>query len=410
MKPFFGKQETQSDEIAKIPQSCASCGLHKAAKNPRMKPWGKFGKRIMIIGEAPTKKDNNRGKCWTGEQGELLKHIFKKNGIHVFRDCITTYACICPVPKNHRPEDKEIMCCRKKVMRAIKEYKPELIFLVGTVAVASVIGKSWKKGLGGMERWRGFCIPDREHKAWLCPIYSPKYTETRDIWKPVNLAEVILEKDVKRALTKLGKPIIFEDEKKSITYIESDKHFKSILPRLHAADLMSFDYESTGLKPQAKGHKITNTAACIGMKECYSWMNNKYRNLLFKGVLESMTVRKSAHNLSFEDMWSRVILNAQVQNWYWCTMNTAHILDNRKGIASLKFQAYINYGVADYDSHVNPFLQSGDDDGANSFNQIEKYIKQYGERPILTYCGLDAIYGYHLTITQRKIIEHHSVR
>ena len=405
MRPFFTKEQTKSDKITKIPQSCASCGLSKKAKHGRMKPWGKFGKKILIVGEAPTRKDDRMQKAWTGSQGDLIKSYFKKAGVHLFRDTMTTYACLCPIPKDKKPEEKELSCCRKRVFKLIKKIKPKLIFLVGSAAVQSVIGKSWKKGLGGMERWRGFTIPDRELKIWLCPIFSPKYVETRDIWKKVNLAEVIWLQDIKRALGKIDEKIKFTDEKKYITFIESDKHFKSILPRLLRADLMSFDYESTGLKPHAKGHQITNTAATIGPKECYSWMNNEYRNRLFKKVLESKRVKKSAHNLAFEDSWSTEILKAEIQNWFWDTMVTAHILDNRKGISGLKFQTYVNFGVADYDSHVSPYLKSGDENGANTMNDILRFIKQYGEEPIKTYCGLDSIYGYGLTLLQMELVK-----
>lgn len=407
MKPFFNKGQTASDIITKIPLTCASCGLFKKARNGRAKPWGKFGKKILIIGEAPSKKDDRAKKAWSDSNGDYLKWVFKKNGIHLFRDALTSYASICPIPKDAKPDEKEIGCCRKHIIKLIRKLKPKMIFLVGAAAVRSVIGKSWKKGLGGMERWRGFTIPDREHKAWICPIFSPKYVSRREDRRGRNLAEVIWLQDVKRAMLKYDKPIVFEDETKYITYIESDKHFKSIMPRLLAADLASFDYEGTGLKPHAKGHQITNTACCIGLKECYSWENNRYRDMLFKQFLESR-VKKSAHNLAFENMWSLVILKAVVRGWYWDSMINAHILDNRKTISGLKFQTFVNFGVVDYDSHISPFLQSGDENGANSFNTILKFIKQYGIQQLLTYCGLDAIYGYYLTLLQIQIIKEQS--
>jgi len=405
MKPFFDKKDVKSDQITKIPLSCASCGLSKKAKVGRIKPWGKFGKRILIIGEAPTKKEDRARKPWQGGKGELIKDIFKQVGINLYQDALTTFAVTCPIPKDSKPEEKEVMCCRKNVKKIIKEYKPKLVFLVGAAAIQSVIGANWKKGLGGMERWRGWVIPDRNFDTWICPIFSPKYVETRDIYKKINLAEVVWLLDIKAGLAKLNTSIKYTDEKKYITYIESDKHFRSIYPRLMKADLMSFDYEGTGLKPHKKGHVITNTSACIGEKECYSWMNNGYRNKLFKRVLENPNVKKSAHNLSFENMWSLIILKAKVANWYWDTMVNAHILDNRKGVNGLKFQTYVNFGVSDYDSHVSPFLQSGDEFGANSFNDILRYIKNYGEKSILTYCGLDSIYGFGLTLLQMEMMK-----
>lgn len=405
MKPFFTKEQTKSEVITKIPLSCASCGLSKKAKKGRIPPWGKFGKKILLISDAPSQVDDRRQKSWSDDQGDALKDVFKKAGINLFRDTMTTYACICPIPKDKAPEEKEILCCRRKVLALIKREKPKLIFLLGHGAVQSIIGRSWKKGLGTMERWRGFIIPDQEHGTWICPISHPRYIETRDIWKKFNLAEVIWLQDIKRALTKLDEKVIIRDDTQAIVHIKSDKQFKKIIPILLKSQMISFDYETTGLKPHAKGHVITTTSACVSPTLSFSWMNNPYRDRLFKTVLESEKVKKSVHNLSFEDSWSYAIIGALVQNWFWDSMLNAHIIDNRKGITGLKFQTYVNFGVADYDSQINPFLQSDTDiDGANSFNHILKFIKQYGAFPVRQYCGLDSLYGYRLTLLQMDLI------
>lgn len=399
MRAFFTPDQTQSDKISKTPQSCASCGLFKKATNGRMKPWGKFGKKILIVGDAPSRRDDRKKKAWSDSDGDYLKWAFKKNGIHLFRDTITTYACQCPIPKDARPEENEVFCCRRRLMKQIKKLKPKMIFLVGSAAVKAVIGKSWKKGLGGMERWRGWNIPDREHGAWIHPIFTPKYTESREDRQGRNLAEIIWLKDIKEGLKKLDSKIIWTDEREYITHVKSDKHFREVVKRLLLADMMCFDYEGTGLKPHKKGHKITHTSAAISTKECYSWANNPYRDKFFKKVLESK-VKKIAHNISFENVWSLVILKAIVRNWFWDTMVNAHLLDGRKAISGLKFQTYVNFGVADYDSLISPYLQSDDEYGANSFNTIERFIRQYGNHPVREYCGLDSLYGFGLALLQ----------
>lgn len=403
MKKFFTKEQTKSDVISKIPQSCASCGLSKKAKNGRIKPWGKFKKKILIIGEAPTKREDYKKQPWSDATGDYIKWAFKQNGIHLYKDCLTTYACCCPIPKEAKPEDNEIFCCRRKVLRVIKQNKPKMIFLIGSAAVHSVIGKSWKKGLGGIDRWRGFTIPDREHLSWICPIFSPKYVERKEDRNGRNLAEIIWLNDIKYALKKLKRPIVFTDEKKYIIHVTSDKQFKKVVKKLIASKYMCFDYEGTGLKPHQKGHKITTVSAAVSTKECYSWNNTPVRAQLFKKVLESK-VKKIAHNISFEKIWSLVLLKAIVKNWYWDTMINAHLIDNRKGIVGLKFQTYVNFGVSDYDSLINPYLSSADEQGANSFNQIERFIKIYGNKPVREYCGLDSLYDFGLFLLQKEII------
>lgn len=400
MKGFFNKKDLQSDKITTTPISCASCGLYKNCKNPKIPPYGKFKKKILLIGDKPDRTDDRKNKPFQGKDSRVLKHVLKQLNIDIFRDCLATFAVNCFTKKI---KGNQISCCRPKLLQTIEEHKPKLIILLGYGTLISVIGKNWKKKLGGLDRWRGFQIPDRNYKAWICPVFSPGFVNQskEDIG---NLAKVIWKQDLKKAIECLNKKIEFQDESKYITYIESNKHFKAIWPRLMNADIMSFDYEGTGLKPHAKGHIITNTSACIGEKECYSWMNNAYKDKLFKKVLQNPGIKKTAHNISFENLWSFVLLKAIVANWYWCSMNTAHILDNRRGISGLKFQTYINFGVSDYDSLISDYLISPKDLGANAFNKILKFFKEHDGRGALKYCGLDSIYGYKLTLKQMELI------
>lgn len=323
-------------------------------------------------------------------------------GFDLFRDGLSTNTCICRPPKNRTPKPNEIDCCRVKLLQVIKEHKPNVIILLGGTAVESIIGRSWKKGLGGITKWRGWAIPDREHKAWICPVYHPSFVARKQEKNGDNLARVIWENDLKKALSYINEKVPIFNEEKDITYIESNSHFKSIFQRIMRAELMEIDYETTGLKPHAKGHKITNLGVAIDEKECYSWVNNPYRAKLFAKVLANPRIKKMAHNVPFENMWSKIIFKTDVKNWYWDSLVNAHILDNRKGVGGLKFQTYVNFGVADYDSHISSYLRSPDKAGANAFNNIEKFFAKYGERDALKYCGLDNIFGFKLSIKQMK--------
>ena len=77
-------------------------------------------------------------------------------------------------------------------------------------------------------------------------------------------------------------------------------------------------------------------------------------------------------------------------------MIAAHVGDNRSLITSLKFQTYINFGVADYDSHIESFLKGRDSKNANSINRIEELDIQ----ELLHYNGLDSLFGYLLAEKQ----------
>ena len=76
-------------------------------------------------------------------------------------------------------------------------------------------------------------------------------------------------------------------------------------------------------------------------------------------------------------------------------MQATHIIDNRKGITGLKFQAYIHFGQQDYSSHLDKFLKEGGEEG---FNDIEKAPKE----ELLHYCGMDSLLQYRLAKLQME--------
>ena len=76
-------------------------------------------------------------------------------------------------------------------------------------------------------------------------------------------------------------------------------------------------------------------------------------------------------------------------------MTDAHVLDKRRGITGLKFQAFVNFGVGDYDRTVSPYLKG---EGGNGRNRVT-------EAPLnklLLYCGMDALLAFKLAEKQRE--------
>jgi len=84
-------------------------------------------------------------------------------------------------------------------------------------------------------------------------------------------------------------------------------------------------------------------------------------------------------------------------------MIVAHLLDNRGGITGLKKQAYLNFGVSDYSSHLGEYLKSDKKKyGANGINNIFDFINDYGHEELLKYNAYDSIYTYKLAKKQQE--------
>ena len=89
------------------------------------------------------------------------------------------------------------------------------------------------------------------------------------------------------------------------------------------------------------------------------------------------------------------MLGHPVRNWVWDTMLSAHHLDNRPGITSVKYQAFVRLGQEPWDTHIKPMLQSTDERGLNRVNEIPM-------RDLLLYCGMDSLIEYKLAELQKK--------
>jgi hypothetical protein len=108
-------------------------------------------------------------------------------------------------------------------------------------------------------------------------------------------------------------------------------------------------------------------------------------------------LKKIASNFKFEETWSRVFFQTRVRNWYHDTMLAAHVLDNRSSITSIKFQAFVRYGLGNYDQQVAPYLESGDKN-ANAFNRIHEIEDSPS---LLKYCGYDSFLEWLMARDQR---------
>lgn len=394
---FFTEAETAAKPPIR-PAGCGACRLHKECRSPRMSAQGKGGRGILIVTDAPSAADDRQGSLFCGDAGIFLQKKMKLLGVDLDRDCVVVPAISCH-PGDRAPSSDEVGYCRSRVWKEIEEFRPELIILLGNSAVQAFLGDRWQKGLGGqettvIEKWRGWAIPDREVQAWVCPIFHPQFVLEEQEKNPA--AAVIFQNDLATALKMLDTPFPGgEREEDCVTIIEDPAKLHSKLQGLlEWPDIIAFDYETTGLKPHAPGHKIFTCAIATGEWNAFAFVvpeGGKLRSLLRK-IMMDPSIPKIAHNIKYEDNWSHELLGP-VDGWVWDTMLASHVLDNRPGITGLKFQAYVNFGVLDYSSHIEPFLQAP---GSNDLNRVEEAPR----RDLLIYNGVDAMLTYRLAMKQ----------
>ena len=395
MSGFWTKKETRS--IARKDgktYSCISCQLYKNCEHPKLEAEGRFNKKILNVFPYPSTLEDQRGRFI----GDLtLKKMFHSKGISLEQDCLNTYAMKCaPVDKDEEKLNYEMDCCRIHLMRLIKKHKPKVINLFGKHALYALLGNRWKGGLDSIDKWRGFVIPDQDMKCWIAPFYSLDYLKEKEYLMPLFKMDIHRMVIAKSEEFPIYKP-------PNITVLKSLKPLKKI-----NGGVIAFDYETTGLKPHAKGHRIVCASVAVNEDDVFVFMmpKNKEDRKPFVSLLKNPNVKKMAHNMKFEQSWSIIRLGTKVNKWHWDSMIAAHILDNRTGITGLKFQTYVQFGVMDYSSEVSPHLKGKEKKNANSMNKLMKFVsKPKGREMVLEYCALDSIFEYRLAVLQQEMIK-----
>lgn len=398
---FFTKKETASvSRPDGKTYSCVSCGRYKNCISARMKPYGNFKKGILNIGEYPSKFDDKACMPFQDKAGKFLQRTYKKLGIDLFEDCLSTTAVQCY--SDTEPTNYEIDCCRRRILQLIKEHQPKVIVLFGMIAVYSVIGHRWKKDLGGITKWRGWTIPDQDLQTWICPVFTPDFVLENDM----GAEETIWKNDLKQV-----KELLWEDANttyKFPIYKEPEIEIIEDLSVLSAIkNTFAFDYETTGLKPHAQGHKIVCCAVADTEDHAYVFMIPKTKKELqpLIDLLEDENIGKVAQNMKFEKTWTEVRLRTEVKHFVWDTMLASHLLDNRTGVTGLAFQTYINFGVIDFKDDTDAYLKPKIENSANDFNQIMNLlIIPNGKNTLLKRCALDAVFELRLANKQRELI------
>lgn len=398
MSGFFKNSEvvSKSKKVRKSTALCGKCNLQKTCITPKMKPYGNNRKKILILSEAPNAFDDKAGVPLSSSTGMQLKRKMRRLfDIDVYEDCIVHHAVNCKKKDGKSPNANEVGFCRPYVLSTIEKYKPKLIILLGEQSVRSVIGGRWKKDLGTITKWRGWAIPDRDFKCWIVPTFQPSYVN-REKTPPV--AELVFEKDLTTAINLLDKPLpdyVYSDEEERVQILKHPEQINNYLDGLIHGDttLTAFDYEATGRKPHKEGHQIISAAISESPFHAVAFRMFPEVKRKFKRYLECAHIKKIVHNLNYEKMWSKVILDADLNGTFMDTMNMTHVLDNRSGITSLKFQSYVNFGICDYDSHLSQYMKA---ERGNDFNDLlSAPIKE-----VLMYNGLDAMLTFRLCVTQ----------
>ena len=398
MRGFFAGSTLVQDapQLAQhtIAPACGECGLYRTCKSPKMPVYGKGQKGVMLVGEAPGEQEDDRGIPFIGKAGQRLRASLQSIGIDIKQDCWVTNACICRPPGNKTPDDVKVDSCRPNLLRAIEELQPKVIVLLGGSACRSLISYSWKENPGPILRWTGFQIPSQRPNAWICPTYHPSYLMRQNS----ELMDRSFDKHLEAAFQLEDRPWKQVPEWASQVEIllDTKQAVRRIRDFVKAKHTTAVDYEANALKPEYTGFKILSCALSSRKLGTISFLWNEETATAMSDFWFDPKIPKEASNLKYEDRLTRFYYGRRPRGWFWDTMLAAHHLDCRRGITSVKFQAYVLLGVGGYNDHIEPFLQSSK---GKKINEAELEIEP---SQLLQYGGEDALYEDLVAIEQVK--------
>ena len=176
-------------EIAEKVRKCTRCSLYATATNA-VPGEGDPKADLVCVGEAPGAKEDETGRPFVGQAGQLLTKILA--AIDLTREQVF----ICNVlkhrpPGNRNPLPEEVEACSPYLIRQLELIKPKVIVAFGTFAAQTLLQTKTPLGQlrGLVHRYHGIPLIVTYHPAAL--LRNPAWK--RPTWQDVKLARRILD-------------------------------------------------------------------------------------------------------------------------------------------------------------------------------------------------------------------------
>jgi DNA polymerase len=189
---MMNNTNVSNDSLEKIASEvigCPLCKLSRTRKNA-VPGEGQLASKIMFIGEAPGKNEDEQGKPFVGPAGRLLNQALEKAGIKR-ADIFITNVVKCRPPGNRVPENDECSACRQYLDRQISLIMPKIICILGSTAYSSILGgKSITKNRGK--------VMERNGQKYFLTIHPAAAIYNKNLRSLLNNDLFKLSKEIKK--------------------------------------------------------------------------------------------------------------------------------------------------------------------------------------------------------------------
>ena len=164
------------DNWEELEESIIDCNKCKLCQRRTNIVFGVGNKkaRIMFIGEGPGADEDRQGEPFVGKAGKLMNLAFQTLGIKREEVYIGNIVK-CRPPENRDPQEDEVQACINYLRNQVMLVKPEVIVLLGRIALQNILGKEYKittargkwidkKGIHYMPTWHPAALLRDENK------------------------------------------------------------------------------------------------------------------------------------------------------------------------------------------------------------------------------------------------------
>ena len=147
---------------------CQRCDLAKERQNVVVSRGNPVA-RLMVIGEAPGADEDAQGRPFVGRSGRLLDACLAEVGLDQADDAYICNLIKCRPPGNRRPTPAELKACRPWLDRQILEINPEILFILGATATATLLEcrTPISRLRGHWTEWQGRSVMTSFHPSYL---------------------------------------------------------------------------------------------------------------------------------------------------------------------------------------------------------------------------------------------------
>jgi DNA polymerase len=131
------------DILKKEIVNCHKCSLAKT-RNHVIFGEGNPQAPIFIIGEAPGRDEDLKGRPFVGRSGQLLDKILHACGFNRYQHVFISNIIKCRPPSNRVPCPEEIRVCKPYLLQQIQIIDPDILILLGSTALKSMTGQDQK--------------------------------------------------------------------------------------------------------------------------------------------------------------------------------------------------------------------------------------------------------------------------